>query len=579
VLFRSQHRQLGPDHLLTWLKAQRRRAKGRSDEAPRRLDSDDDAIHMLTVHQAKGLQFPVVYLPQAADRHVDDPEPDQPFAYHDQAGRRRLDLGRPDRSPERAERLRRHQADEDGESLRHLYVALTRATCQVTAWWTPTLRNTAASALHRVLFAPRPGPALPAAVPLDGRHPRGQVDAAAGLAVQPMASAPASARLAPAVGRPPALRHFSRAVDLTWRRTSYSALTADAEHGAPAWDGGPAEADEPAADAAADVSPDALAAAPPDVPAETSTSTPPDTSTDAPADTSTDAPADPSTDARTTPPDGAAADPLDAPSPMADLPGGASFGSLVHSVFEHADPGQPEQVSAIAARAVARGGLPGVTPAGLATALEPGLTTPLGPIADGASLADIPLRDRLAELDFELPLAHDGRPPALADLADILERRLPADDPLAAYPARLRRPDLPSARLRGFLTGSIDAVLRVGQPARYLVVDYKTNRLAPPDEPLRLRHYAGRRLAAAMMASDYPLQALLYAVALHRFLRWRLPDFDPERHFGGIAYLFVRGMAGPDTPVVDGAPCGVFAWRPPAGLVADLDDCLAGRAP
>ena len=63
--------------------------------------------------------------------------------------------------------------------------------------------------------------------------------------------------------------------------------------------------------------------------------------------------------------------------------------------------------------------------------------------------------------------------------------------------------------------------------------------------------------------SDYPLQALLYAAVLHRFLRWRQPGYDPARHLGGVLYLYLRGMCGPDTPLVDGSPCGVFAWRPP----------------
>ena len=57
-----------------------------------------------------------------------------------------------------------------------------------------------------------------------------------------------------------------------------------------------------------------------------------------------------------------------------------------------------------------------------------------------------------------------------------------------------------------------------------------------------------------MLHSDYPLQALLYCVVLHRFLRWRQPGYDPARHLGGVLYLFVRGMCGPDTPVTDGHP-------------------------
>jgi len=82
----------------------------------------------------------------------------------------------------------------------------------------------------------------------------------------------------------------------------------------------------------------------------------------------------------------------------------------------------------------------------------------------------------------------------------------------------------------------------------------------------------------AMLHSDYPLQALLYCVVLHRFLRGRLRDYDPDRHLGGVLYLFLRGMCGPDTPVVDGHPAGVFGWQPPVTLITALSDLLdAGR--
>ena len=65
-------------------------------------------------------------------------------------------------------------------------------------------------------------------------------------------------------------------------------------------------------------------------------------------------------------------------------------------------------------------------------------------------------------------------------------------------------------------------------------------------------------------------------VALHRYLRWRLPGYDPEKHLGGAVYLFVRGMAGPGAPTVEGRTCGVFSWRPPSELVVELSDLLAG---
>jgi exodeoxyribonuclease V beta subunit len=123
-------------------------------------------------------------------------------------------------------------------------------------------------------------------------------------------------------------------------------------------------------------------------------------------------------------------------------------------------------------------------------------------------------------------------------------------------------------------------VLRVGNrdgDPRYLVVDYKTNWLGPLDgPPLTVGQYTPSRMVAAMVRAHYPLQALLYAVAVHRLLRWRQPGYDPDRHLGGVLYLFVRGMAGPATPVVDGMPCGVFSWRPSGALVAALSDLLDG---
>ncbi|WNB87612.1 PD-(D/E)XK nuclease family protein [Cellulomonas sp. ATA003] len=156
-----------------------------------------------------------------------------------------------------------------------------------------------------------------------------------------------------------------------------------------------------------------------------------------------------------------------------------------------------------------------------------------------------------------------------------------ADDPFAPYADRLAGRGMPTEPLRGYLTGSIDAVLRltVDGDVRYVVVDYKTNRLAPPSEPVTAWHYRPAAMTAAMIDAHYPLQLLLYSVALHRFLRWRLPGYDPDRHLGGGLYLFVRGMVGPATPVADGMPCGVMTWRPPTALVVELSALIDAGGP
>jgi exodeoxyribonuclease V beta subunit len=82
----------------------------------------------------------------------------------------------------------------------------------------------------------------------------------------------------------------------------------------------------------------------------------------------------------------------------------------------------------------------------------------------------------------------------------------------------------------------------------------------------------------AMLEAHYPLQALLYEVALHRFLRWRVRDYRPGQHLGGVLYLFLRGMCGPEVRFADGSIPGVLSWQPPAALVVAASDVLAGGA-
>jgi exodeoxyribonuclease V beta subunit len=279
------------------------------------------------------------------------------------------------------------------------------------------------------------------------------------------------------------------------------------------------------------------------------------------------------------------------PSPMADLPTGTGFGTLVHAILETADTTATDLAAEVTARAREQlGPQPHLDPQLLADALLPAIRTPLGPLASNRRLADIPPHDRLSELDFELPLdggddAARGSRVTLAAVGRLMQRHIDPHDPLADYPQLLQGPALGTQRLRGYLGGSIDAILRVPAPqqTRYLVVDYKTNWLGNvgptgPD-PLTTVHYRPAALAHAMVAAHYPLQALLYCVALHRYLTWRQPGYRPAEHLGGVLYLFLRGMCGPHTPVVDGVPCGVFSWRPPHALIEELSVLLDGGTP
>ena len=518
----AQRESLGLTALVEWLRRRIAQAAVEgADERSRRLESDAAAVQIMTVHVSKGLEFPVVYVPFAWDRWI--PDTPQVLRLHDDQGRRVLDVGGSG-GPGYAGALARHLAEESGEDLRLLYVALTRARCQVVAHWAPS-GNTAAAPLNRLLFGAAGAGVEPAArvlpPPDDDVAARLHALAAASagrIEVTDVAARPLPRWLPPSPPTPElSVSRFTRSLDEEWRRTSYSALTRSA-HDTAHQQHLASEPDEPGTDDERDVAPPLPEVAPADA----------------------------------------------LPSPLSALPGGAAFGTLVHAVLEDPDPGVLDERCA---EAVARHLVPGVTADALADGLRPVLSTPLD--RTGTTLGAVPAADRLAELDFELPLAggDDAVPHAtLADVADLLRRY--DLGPLAGYPDLLA--GLAPAALRGFLTGSIDAVLRLPGPV-FAVVDHKTNRLGA--EPLTTWHYRPSAMAEEMQRTHYVLQALLYCVALHRYLRWRLPGYDPDRHLGPVLYLFVRGMAGPGTP--EGA--GVFSWTPPPGLVPELSDLLAGR--
>ncbi|WP_068148768.1 UvrD-helicase domain-containing protein [Rhodococcoides corynebacterioides] len=512
---------------------------GSGADRSRRLDSDADAVQVATVHAAKGLEYPVVFVPYgwAASGAFDQ----RPLLYHED-GRRILDVGGPTARGYAARRLL-HDDEAAGEELRLLYVALTRARSQVVVWWAPSF-TTKNGPLHRLLFGRVDG------VPAPERSIRVPADEAALSALAARAGDSMTVEAVGATGStgarlgrrgatgtpaPLAAAVFDRRLDHAWHRTSYTALTAGAHHdrGADA----SAAVDESEDPGVVDEPESVLVAGVEHaIPSEAAL-----------------------------------------PSPMNGLPAGAAFGTLVHDVLEFVDTSATDLAAELEARcrdAASRLGAD-LDPAHLARALGAVLRTPLG----FGTLAEVAPADRLSELDFELPLGGgdraDRRCASVHDIADLLTRHLPADDVLGEYPSHLRRLD--DRELRGYLTGSIDSVIRVrgrqggGEP-RFVVVDYKTNRIVAGD--LTVDHFTTHAMATEMIAAHYPLQALLYSVALHRFLRWRLPGYRPDVHLGGVQYHFVRGMAGPRTP----AGRGVFAWHPSAALVTDLSDLVSGGA-
>jgi exodeoxyribonuclease V beta subunit len=247
---------------------------------------------------------------------------------------------------------------------------------------------------------------------------------------------------------------------------------------------------------------------------------------------------------------------------LAGFPRGAQAGDCLHRILEQLDYQRPaDQQADLVARELVRSGIDDSQLDLLLEGLERLRHTPLGGALGRLVLAQLVQGERLHEMAFDLPL---GQVRA-ADLVPVFG---------GSYGASLAQ--LPIAS-RGFLTGSIDLVFRHQQ--RWWVLDWKSNWLGQRDgqgQPLHCgpADYTPAAMQALMEANHYPLQAHLYLVALHRYLRWRLPGYDPARHMGGYVYVFLRGVPGPTE--ADPVP-GVFWAQPPLRRLLDLDRVLGGR--
>ncbi len=198
------------------------------------------------------------------------------------------------------------------------------------------------------------------------------------------------------------------------------------------------------------------------------------------------------------------------------------------------------------------------------------LSRPLGALFDGASLDDfVGARRTSAEMRFTLPLgssnSDDGRLRALCDAVVTGDPEGPYRD----FFAHVRDGYDSSLLATGYLTGSIDLVAQIGDSSpRFVVVDYKTNLLTSESD------YSPSSLVNEMSTSGYPLQGLLYSVALHRYLDDRLAGYQPAEQLGGLCYLYVRGVATAQHP-----DDGLATWRIPADVVVLASDILAGDVP
>lgn len=231
------------------------------------------------------------------------------------------------------------------------------------------------------------------------------------------------------------------------------------------------------------------------------------------------------------------------------FPRGAAPGTFLHSLFEELDFTQPVPEGWMAEKLQLSG-----FDAQWAPVLTDWLRGVLKTRLPGPDIAlnQLAARDKQVEMAFYLPIAQL----LTAERLDALIRQY---DPLSAD-----TPPLDFRQVRGMLKGFIDLVFR--HEGRYYLLDYKSNWLGEDREA-----YTRPAMEQAMRAHRYDLQYQLYSLALHRYLRHRLADYDYDRHFGGVIYLFLRGMDGQE------GGQGIFTTRPVRPLIDGLDQLFAGE--
>ncbi len=455
----------------------------------RRIDGDEPAVQLMTVHQSKGLQFPIVLIPYLAKGMGPGTSMMSYRAFRDDRAETLIDLTMGEKSPANVVK----SALRNAEHFRKVYVALTRAQVR-NVMWTPDPNNWQAEGVMRN-YSWRDERTK------DGSNLFGWDEVAR--------STPAKSD---SIIRGREVSTSTVALPSAPLRLSYTAITdyvtSDINDGSPA--------DREPTDSLGGVS------------SATSNKS----------------------------------------SEFQGLSGSALLGKVVHRVLQtiNVTSGDDRDFVEPAVTAAAKEfgfALDKKEKGSWSTAdvvdlVITSLTGQLGDVAPGTTLADYGDERRLPEMGFDFNLG-DGV--TVASLISVLRQHL-SDDPLCG--PWLQSLSISDKELAGFMTGSIDAVLAAGESddPRFFIVDYKSN---------GLRDFSTEGLHRAMSTHHYQLQALIYLVALHRFVRSRLGDaYDYDRHIAGAAYLFLRGMK-PDVP---GA--AVVHLRPSRQCIDDLSNLLNG---
>ncbi|HEY4743823.1 MAG TPA: 3'-5' exonuclease, partial [Desulfuromonadaceae bacterium] len=485
---------MGLEGAIAWL--ERRITGEQQDETYLlRLETDANAVTIATIHASKGLEYPVVFLPFAWDPPAGA---EQRVLFHDADDGLVLDLGS---DLQQSDHKLRMKAEQEAEAVRLLYVALTRAEHLCYVVW-GNINGAHGSPLARLLHGER----FPDAASFAAAGDREILDAITSLANRATPDSrpcPISARFLPVDAPAPLYRPEQVDTAPPSCREMRRAIPADWR--VSSFTAIAAGGERPLQPRDYDAVPSAMSAHM----TGDGFSAPPGTS-------------------RT----------------IFDFPRGAAAGTCLHELFEQIDFSSVTDASleALCRAALVRNGYDRYWLSAIQAMVKAVVSTPLLPADPDFSLSCLKPASWLTEMEFFLPLAGLSG----ARLHDVFSGMLAPDrhggfaDVLAS---------LQFQETRGMLQGFVDMVFE--HDGRYYIVDWKSNHLGDQSAA-----YAADRLREPMAHHAYILQYHLYALALDRLLRLRLPGYAYESHFGGAIYVFLRGVS------TDKPGCGIYHDRP-----------------
>jgi len=525
----SIERKLCMAGLLKWLSEQRDQSTPRLDEHQLRLESDENAVKLVTIHKSKGLEYPVVFCPfgWTGSRIKKN---NNPFTFHDSLSHMglTLDLG----SPAMDENRVFAEKEELAENLRLLYVALTRARSRCYLVW-GRFRDAETSAPAYLFHQQGSWKGDNVVTNIEERlkslsdedmraelkilvdNPDGTIR----LSEMPMKT---GEKYSPLPDKKVVLssRTFSGNIDRQWHISSFSSLVSGRQYGAEL-------ADHDAINLPASPEREQWRAGP-----ESRTAGRPHTYSQRNFEESIIE---------------------DEPSGIFSFPRGTKAGTCLHDIFEHLDFVQKDTsvIKQLVANKLIEYGFELTWQETLCDMIQKVLSVPLEPERSDFTLSHIPNQDRINELGFYFPLKSISTKKLHNIFAEYAGPELSKD-----FPEHIERLDF--TPVRGFMRGFMDMVFQF--QGQFYLVDWKSNLLGSG-----LEYYDQKGLAKAMKDEFYSIQCHIYIVALNQYLRLRLPGYTYETHFGGALYIFLRGVD-PN----EGTEFGIYRERPSGKFINKL---------